>query len=119
VTSRIPTLVLAGEYDIGVPPYIVRQVVKGLSRSHYYEFPGSAHLQLASFANASDCARSITAVPRQADGDTWLVLHRGHAAGRLHAALTDKIDEKLAESCATLRPSARRSRCAHAAPSDC
>lgn len=59
VSSQIPTLVLAGEFDGGVPPYIVRQVDVGLSRSYYYEFPGGAHGQLASFNNDSDCARTI------------------------------------------------------------
>ncbi len=61
VTSDIPTLVLAGEYDTGVPPYIVRQVDNHLTRAHYYEFPGSAHLQLASYTTASRCARAIAA----------------------------------------------------------
>jgi pimeloyl-ACP methyl ester carboxylesterase len=60
VESHIPTLVLAGEYDRGVPPYIVRQVMVGLSRGHYYEFPASAHIQLASYNNGAKCARRIT-----------------------------------------------------------
>ena len=59
--SGIPTLVLAGQYDAGVPPYIVRQVMAGLPHGHYYEFPAAAHLQLASYNNDSDCARGITA----------------------------------------------------------
>ena len=59
VSSVVPTLVLAGEFDGGVPPYVVRQVDAGLSRSYYYDFPGGAHGQLASFNNDSDCARTI------------------------------------------------------------
>jgi pimeloyl-ACP methyl ester carboxylesterase len=61
VASDVPTLVLAGEFDIGVPPYIVRQVDDELTRSTYVEFPGSPHLQLASFNPSSKCARAIAA----------------------------------------------------------
>jgi pimeloyl-ACP methyl ester carboxylesterase len=61
VSSSVPTLVLAGEFDTGVPPLIVRQVDDRLSRSTYVEFPASAHLQLASYNVGSDCARSIAA----------------------------------------------------------
>ena len=59
VASDVPTLVLAGEFDLGVPPYIVRQIDDELTRSTYVEFPASGHLQLASFNRGSDCARSI------------------------------------------------------------
>jgi pimeloyl-ACP methyl ester carboxylesterase len=59
VTSSIPTLVLAGEYDGGVTPNIVRQTTVGLSRSHYYEIPAGAHGQLAGYNVGSECARSI------------------------------------------------------------
>lgn len=57
--SDIPTLVLAGEYDGGVPAYIVHQVVAGLTRARYYKFPASPHLQLASYNVDSSCARRI------------------------------------------------------------
>ena len=59
VHSDIPTLVLAGEYDGGVPAYIVHQVTAGLTNAHFYKFPASAHLQLAFYTNGSDCARAI------------------------------------------------------------
>lgn len=59
VTTKVPTLVLAGEYDSGVPANVVRQTTVGLSRFHYYEFPASAHLQLASYTHGSVCARAI------------------------------------------------------------
>lgn len=61
VRSDIPTLVLAGEYDVGVPPYIVRQIDDRLSRATYVELPASAHLQLAVFTTGHECAREITA----------------------------------------------------------
>ena len=60
VRSSIPTLVLAGEYDSGVPPLIVRQIPPTLRRSFFYEFPAAPHIQLASFNPVSACARSIT-----------------------------------------------------------
>jgi pimeloyl-ACP methyl ester carboxylesterase len=59
VSSTIPALVLAGEYDTGVPPSIVRRVPPTLSSSFFYEFPAGAHLQLADFNTASPCAREI------------------------------------------------------------
>lgn len=59
VTSSVPTLVLAGEYDTGIPPYVSRQIPANLSHSLYVEFPASAHLQLASYNPGSDCARTI------------------------------------------------------------
>ena len=61
VKSSIPTLVLSGEYDAGVPPSVVRQIPPSLSRSYSYEFPASAHVQLASYNGAAECARSIAA----------------------------------------------------------
>jgi len=60
VRSSIPTLVLAGEYDSGVPPLMVRQIPPTLRRSFYYEFPAAPHIQLANFNPVSTCARSIT-----------------------------------------------------------
>ena len=59
VASDVPTLVLAGEYDIGVPPYVVQQIDDALTHATYVELPASAHLQLASFNAGSTCARSI------------------------------------------------------------
>lgn len=61
VTSSVPTLVLAGEYDTGIPPYVSRQIPPTLSHSVYVEIPASAHLQLASYNPGSDCARAIAA----------------------------------------------------------
>ena len=61
VHSAIPTLVLAGEYDTGVPALVVRQIPPTLSNSYYYEFPASPHIQLASFSPVADCSRAIAA----------------------------------------------------------
>jgi pimeloyl-ACP methyl ester carboxylesterase len=61
VKSSIPTLVLAGQYDTGIPPFVVRQIPPTLSRSFYYEFPAAPHEQLVTFNPVSPCARSIAA----------------------------------------------------------
>jgi hypothetical protein len=61
VASDVPTLVLAGQFDLGVSPYVVRQIDDQLTRSTYVEFPAGPHLQLASFNVARDCARAIAA----------------------------------------------------------
>jgi pimeloyl-ACP methyl ester carboxylesterase len=53
VSSEIPTLILAGEYDPITPPDYGRQVAEQLSHSYFYEFPGQGHgVSLL----ASDCA---------------------------------------------------------------
>lgn len=59
VSSTIPTLVLAGEYDIGLTPYLARQIPPTLPNSTYVELPASAHIQLADFSSASGCGREI------------------------------------------------------------
>jgi pimeloyl-ACP methyl ester carboxylesterase len=43
VTSDIPTLVLAGEYDPITPPAWGEQVAQRLSRGYYFRFPGVGH----------------------------------------------------------------------------
>jgi pimeloyl-ACP methyl ester carboxylesterase len=43
VTSDLPVLVLAGEYDPVTPPEHGRDAAATLSRSFFYEFPGLAH----------------------------------------------------------------------------
>jgi len=59
VSSTIPTLVLAGEYDLGVPAFMVRMIPRTLSNSTYVEFPAAPHIQLANYNSTSDCAREI------------------------------------------------------------
>ncbi|HEY1403246.1 MAG TPA: alpha/beta hydrolase [Pyrinomonadaceae bacterium] len=43
VTSNIPTLILAGEYDSYTPPAWARLAARTLRRSHFYELPGMGH----------------------------------------------------------------------------
>jgi pimeloyl-ACP methyl ester carboxylesterase len=58
VTSDIPTVVLAGEYDPITPPDWGRLAAKTLSHSHFFEFPGSGHGELF---GRHDCAMAIAA----------------------------------------------------------
>jgi pimeloyl-ACP methyl ester carboxylesterase len=55
VTSRLPTLVLAGEFDPVTPPSYGRTTVKTLSSGYYFEFPGMGH----GVTFADDCPRRI------------------------------------------------------------
>ena len=57
VTSDIPTLVLAGEFDPVTPPEYGRLVAENLSNGTFLEFPGVGH----GVNTSSACARSITA----------------------------------------------------------
>jgi pimeloyl-ACP methyl ester carboxylesterase len=43
VTSPIPTLVMAGQYDPITPPRWARMVADALPNSYYYEYPGQGH----------------------------------------------------------------------------
>jgi len=54
VTSNIPTLVLAGEFDPVTPPAWGRHAAETLSRSHFFECPGVGH-----GATAADCGREM------------------------------------------------------------
>ena len=58
VTSDIPTLVLAGEYDPITPPAWGQLATKTLSHSYFFQFPGSGHGELF---GRHDCAGAIAA----------------------------------------------------------
>ena len=58
VTSSIPTLVLAGEYDPITPPAWGQLAAKTLSHSFFFQFPGSGHGELF---GRHDCAIALTA----------------------------------------------------------
>ncbi len=59
--SAVPALVLAGEYDASIPPYVAHGMVRRLSHGYYYEMPASSHLQLEVHTNGHGCARAIAA----------------------------------------------------------
>ena len=56
VSSSIPTLVLAGEYDPVTPPAWGKMVTETLSNSFYYEFPGVGH---GVSVSGEECSLSI------------------------------------------------------------
>jgi pimeloyl-ACP methyl ester carboxylesterase len=43
VSSSIPTLVMAGEYDPVTPPAWAKRAAQTLSKSYYFEYPGMGH----------------------------------------------------------------------------
>ena len=57
VSSDIPTLVLAGDYDPITPPADAQVAAETLSNSYYFEFPGYGH----GITDADECAKSIIA----------------------------------------------------------
>jgi pimeloyl-ACP methyl ester carboxylesterase len=56
ITSAIPTLVLAGEWDPTTPATAAREVAKHFKRSSFVEFPGAGHV-VVRFDNP--CAQSM------------------------------------------------------------
>lgn len=72
VTSGIPTLVLAGEYDPVTPPSYGKQAVRTLRNGFYFEFKGYGH----GISIIDGCARLITSAflenPRSRPEDTCL-----------------------------------------------
>ena len=57
LSSDIPTLVMAGEYDSTTPPFWSEQVAARLSRSTFVEFPGQGHG--VAFSQDSFCPQEI------------------------------------------------------------
>lgn len=56
VSSDLPTLILAGEYDPITPPSWGQAVAEGLSNRYYFEFPGIGH----GASISGDCPLAIT-----------------------------------------------------------
>jgi len=62
VTSAIPTLVLAGEWDGGVSPVHDQEIASTLSRSFFVEFQGIGHFTLIwRLVTGTDCPARIAA----------------------------------------------------------
>ncbi len=55
LTSSIPTLIFAGEYDPNTPPPWGRRALRTLNNAYLYEFPGYSHTP-----SRSACAREMT-----------------------------------------------------------
>lgn len=62
VTSDIPTLVLAGEYDPVTPPNWGRLTAETLGNSKFLEFPGFGHGILGFGSDGGACSRAIASV---------------------------------------------------------
>lgn len=90
VTSDIPTLILAGEYDPITPPAWGEQVQANLSNATFYEFPGTGH----GVSLTGECAISVvesflaepTAVP-----DTTCISELGGPAFVTPGAETEAV----------------------------
>ncbi|MEN9936955.1 MAG: hypothetical protein RLZZ387_3534 [Chloroflexota bacterium] len=63
VTSDVPTLVLAGEYDPVTPPHWGESAAEHLSRSFFYTFPGMGHGVVFSDACPEEIALSFLERP--------------------------------------------------------
>ncbi|MCL4869260.1 MAG: alpha/beta fold hydrolase [Anaerolineae bacterium] len=57
VRSSVPTLILAGQYDVATPVYWAHLTAQTLTNAYVYEFPGAGHSLLTDV----DCAMEITA----------------------------------------------------------
>ena len=57
LTSSIPTLIIAGEFDPATPPFLARMAAAGLTKSHLFVFPFETHSPV--FTNG--CAKQLAA----------------------------------------------------------
>jgi hypothetical protein len=65
VTSLIPTLVTAGQYDPITPPRWASMVADSLPNSYYYEFPGQGHGVTVEDFCAAEMALAFVDMPQQ------------------------------------------------------
>ncbi len=79
VTSDIPTLILAGEYDPITPPAWGEQVQANLSNAYFYAFPGTGHGVSLSGACAISIIQSFLAEPTAVPDTTCLAKLGGPA----------------------------------------
>ncbi len=66
ITSSIPTLVMAGQYDPITPPRWARMVADALPNSFYHEYPGQGHGVTVSDGCAAQMALAFVDAPTQA-----------------------------------------------------
>jgi pimeloyl-ACP methyl ester carboxylesterase len=59
VTSAIPTLILAGEFDPITPPAWGRAAAETLSNSQFFELPGASHGVLSSQGEIGNCVQDM------------------------------------------------------------
>ncbi|HAI68534.1 MAG TPA: hypothetical protein DCM38_03750 [Gammaproteobacteria bacterium] len=65
VTSRIPTLLLSGEYDPVTPQIWAKNAAKHLEHGHFFLFPGIGHGVIDSDSCASELALSFLKQPQK------------------------------------------------------
>lgn len=72
VTSAIPTLILAGEYDPATPPAYGKLVAQTLSRSYFFLFPGTGHVVVGTNSCATSMFQAFVDFPNQVPDSTCL-----------------------------------------------
>jgi pimeloyl-ACP methyl ester carboxylesterase len=72
VTSAIPTLILAGEYDPATPPTYGMLVARTLSRSYFFLFPGTGHGVVGRNSCANNMFLAFLEFPNQAPDSTCM-----------------------------------------------
>lgn len=79
VTSDIPTLILAGEYDPVTPPEDGQRAAATLSRSFFFEFPGLGHGVSVDHPCPTAITRAFWDDPLQAPDSSCIAEMRGPA----------------------------------------
>ncbi|MCL4265220.1 MAG: alpha/beta hydrolase [Anaerolineae bacterium] len=90
ITSDIPTLILAGEYDPITPPAWGQQIQANLGNAYYYEFPGTGHGVSLSGECGVSVVESFLADPT-AEPDTTCVAALGGPAFVTPGAETEAV----------------------------
>ncbi len=72
VTSDIPTLLLAGDFDPGIPPDYAQIVARSLSQAYIYNFPGVAHSPIDGGACPLSIALTFANDPTKAPDSTCI-----------------------------------------------
>ncbi|HEV2579604.1 MAG TPA: alpha/beta fold hydrolase [Ktedonobacteraceae bacterium] len=72
VTSAIPTLILAGEYDPATPPAYGMLAASTLSRSYFFLFPGTGHGVVGRNSCATSMFHTFLEVPTEKPDSTCM-----------------------------------------------
>ncbi len=72
VTSAIPTLILAGEYDPATSPAYGKLAAQTLSKSYFFLFPGIGHGVIGRTYCATSMFQAFVALPNQAPDSTCM-----------------------------------------------
>jgi pimeloyl-ACP methyl ester carboxylesterase len=72
VTSAIPTLILAGEYDPATPPAYGKLAARTLSRSYIFLFPGTGHGVLGRVSCATSMFQAFVERPTEKPDSTCM-----------------------------------------------